>query len=111
MVIAVERSHQRPDRGSSVGLYKPIKGRLMAGRQSGQGTPFLPAVMGVPSLSKELYSCQPGWDCCPVVPKAAVGSHPTQDLRFYTSPDPLLPGKQHLSSVMGVLVFITHRSP
>lgn len=64
MVIAVERSHQRPDRGSSVGLYKPIKGHLMAGRQSGQGTPFLPAVRGscpgVPSLSKELYSYHPG---------------------------------------------------
>lgn len=111
MVIAVERSHQRPDRGSSVGLYKPIKGHLMAGRQSGQGTLFLPAVMGVPSLSKELYSCQPGRDCCPEVPKAAVGSHPTQDLGFYTSPHPLLPGKQHLCSVMGVLMFIIHRSP
>lgn len=29
MVIAVESSHQDPDRGSSVGLYKPIKGHLM----------------------------------------------------------------------------------
>lgn len=49
MVIAAERGHQGPDRGSSVGLYRPIKGHLMAGGQSGQGIPFLPAVLRGPS--------------------------------------------------------------
>lgn len=49
MVIAVERSHQGPDRGSSVGLYRPIKGHLMAGRHSGQASRAGTAVLGSPA--------------------------------------------------------------
>lgn len=87
-----------------MGLYRPIKGHLIAGRQSGQGTPFLPGPLKGPSWGpqseKKLCSCQPGWDCCPEVPSPAVGSHPTQDLGFYTSPH-LIPSCQGGSTFPG----------
>lgn len=86
MVIAVEPGHQGPDRGSSLGLYRPIKGHLMAGRQSEQGTLFLPARLGLLSWGPQ--------------PSCGVPFHPRPWVLHITPPHPLLPGRQHLSGVM-----------